>query len=1485
MPLSPDVLETPTFDQPSQFDAAAAPAIQSAVQAQPEFRSFLDVKQQRQYAEDSLLAALRERQFENSQYQLRLADVQIKPKRITKRDEKIAAGEKGTLHQPVKGLWELVDKATGQVVDKKKGTIAYLPHMTDRGTYLVNGTNYVVNHQSRLRPGIYTRLQQNGLVEAQFNIAPRTGKGFRLRLDPESGRFKVRIQQGESNLYPLLRAIGYDDEDLRKAWGDKLFEANRTEDRNQADLKKTLSRLGVDVDELKPSELNEAAAEHINGMGIDPEVMEFLTGHPADKLNRELLLGTTTRMLGVARGDVEGDDRDSMAFQTVHGPEDFFAERITKDAGKVGRKILWKATKDGSLKRAPSSAYRDAIYSLFNGTGLAQAVEDTNPIEIADLRLKLSRMGEGGLRSTEAAPRDARGVQPSHYGLVDGLMTPESDKIGLDMRVAWNTFKGRDNKLYTATINKAGKTEIVSAPRLLKGTIGFAGELDREDPRGRVRAMVGGKMKEVPRSQVDFWIQNPEEAYAPTTNMVPFFSAARAQRTMMGARMTTQALPLVEREAPLVQSAIPGDERSFDGLLGEQAGAARAEIDGVVTKVTRSEIHIKQPNGETEVIDLYDELPMNRMTNLNQSVAVEPGQRIKKGDLLATSNFTDDNGVTAMGRNLRVGYIAHDGMTFEDATVISESAAAKLAAEVSLKFDREVGDDIHATDIKTFRGLFPNKYNQQQLKMLDDDGVIRKGQVVHPGDPLTLQVDKVRKQGIGSIMRGRRTSFRDESQEWDHNYPGQVVDVFKRKNGSAKVVVRSILPAREGDKLSGRYGDKGVISKVVPDDQMPQDSSGPLDILVSPAGISSRRNPSQVAEALYGKLAALEGKPALKRAFRQKGEGSIVENALDALERAGLKASEDITDPATDRRIKSVLTGNRYYMRLHHLADKKLSTRDTDEYTVDDTPAKGGPTGAKRLSLAETASLLSAGATEVLRDAKLVRGQRNDDYWRGIQLGYTPAMPTDSVASKKFLEQLKSAGVNVTGRGDNLYIMPLTDKDTEKLTAGRKVTKSGTFNWDTMEPIKGGLFDVGATGGNDGTMWASYDLPQPVLNPIMQEPVQKILGLTEKGLRDIIAGRKDFRGRKGITAIQAALKQVGSKLDDEIAATKQLITQGSKSKRDSAVKRLRYLESMKKMGFDPSDAVISSVPVLPPKYRPVSAVDSMTLIADPNYLYADMIGAADNLEESKEVFGDEGAADAYLDLYDSVKAVTGLGQPVSTDLREKKVRGILAQAVGLGRSPKRATFQRRIIGTSVDQVGRAVIAPDPKLDIDQIGIPKEMAWMQYRKYIVRKLVQRGMPATQAVRAVLDRTTPAEKALHEVMDERPIFINRAPTLHRHSLIGGKPVLVEGDAIKLSPPVEKGLGADHDGDAVQLHVPSTDEAVDEVYNKLMPSRNLRTPTDFGIHMLPENEFVSGIYAASQRNKEKRPRTFESEEAALRAYMRGEIALSDPIRIADA
>ncbi len=308
--------------------------------------------------------------------------------------------------------------------------------------------------------------------------------------------------------------------------------------------------------------------------------------------------------------------------------------------------------------------------------------------------------------------------------------------------------------------------------------------------------------------------------------------------------------------------------------------------------------------------------------------------------------------------------------------------------------------DINTTNREDYRAIYTDKYDPDQYDKLDDDGVVREGATVSPGDPLILAVGKRSKRGVGALMDTPRAQYSDKTQTWDHHAPGVVTDVVRTRKG-IKVTVKSYDPMHAADKLTARYGNKGVISEIRPDDQMPMGSDGePIEVIANSLGIISRTNPSMLAETLLGKVAAKTGKPYVIRGFEHTGDDkAVVDFALEEAAKHGLvnlgedglpTDTETITDPRDGRSIPGVLTGVAYFMKPHHIAESKLAGRDVGGYTLEGLPARGGPEGSKRIGLLGIHSLLSAGATEFLRDAKMIRGQRNDDYWRALKAGDTP---------------------------------------------------------------------------------------------------------------------------------------------------------------------------------------------------------------------------------------------------------------------------------------------------------------------------------------------------------------------------------------------------------------------------------------------------------------------------------------------------------------
>lgn len=376
-------------------------------------------------------------------------------------------------------------------------------------------------------------------------------------------------------------------------------------------------------------------------------------------------------------------------------------------------------------------------------------------------------------------------VNPFQLGLIDYLRTPESLSAGIDVRLASNAMKGSDGRLYTKVINaKSGLTETRSANDIADATMAFSGELQSGKPY--VSAMQNGKLRTVPRESVDFELPDTESSFSPLGNLIPYKSAVKGQRSVMGSRFLTQALPLVNAEAPYVQSGIPGQvDRSFEQEYGSHMGALRSPQGGVVTKVLPDSIEVKYEDGTKETHELYRNFSLNRKTFLDQSPVVRPGQTFKSGDLLARSNYTDHEGTTALGMNARVAYLPDEGYNYEDAISISESFSKRMRSQHAYQHQHEWEPGDHQGK-KAFISIFPSQYTKKQLEKFDDSGVIREGETLHFGDPMIL-IASERERNKKALVRSR-TSFSDKSITWDHHTPGIVTDVVQTAKGPAVVV-------------------------------------------------------------------------------------------------------------------------------------------------------------------------------------------------------------------------------------------------------------------------------------------------------------------------------------------------------------------------------------------------------------------------------------------------------------------------------------------------------------------------------------------------------------------------------------------------------------------------------------------------------------------------------------------------------------------------
>jgi DNA-directed RNA polymerase beta subunit len=771
---------------------------ESPPSATPQLREFGDVPATRQALFDNVLKAAQQIEpASNPRYTLALSNVKYAgPEQFSKADHKRAILSNQSLVRRLRGTWQLSDTASGKPLASKEVTLAHVPWLTDNGTFVYNGSNYVMGNQLRLLPGVFARRKQNGELAAHINVG--RGLGHHIHLDPASGVFHAEFGQARIPLFPLLKSLGVTDQQLREHWGNDLTAANMAEDDPQAirKLYAKLHRYGTDTDDVSR---RAAIGKAISQMELDPEVTRRTLGQSHKNVSPEVYLAATKKLLAINKGQAEEDDRDHLAYQRVLGPEDLFAESIQKARG-VARKLLWKASAQGNLDRVPVGAYTPAVNDTLLNSGLGQPLEEVSPAEIFDQLTRITRMGRGGIPSLDAIPDSARAVHNSQYGFIDYLRTPESSKVGVDLRLARSALKGSDGKVYTKVRDLQTNQLVTKSPQDLTDTV-IAGPGELESGRPFIDAFVNGKARKIPRSQAKFAFPSGEDVFNPLGNMVPMKSTVKGQRSVMAARMLTQALPLTEPEAPLVQSGIPNEkDKSYEHEYGHRLGAVLYRLDGPgrVRSVDDSQIVVEGPQGQRQAIELHRNLPFNRKTFFHQEPVVKAGDTVQPGQLLARSNFTDQHGTAALGKNARVAYIPRGGLNFEDAIVVSKSFAKRMNSEHMYQHGVE-WDERMKRGKRAFMAIFPAKYPKQVLQNFDDQGVIKEGSRVEHGAPLVL-VAKEREPRKDVVHHSRGSSFQDESLTWDHHSPGFVTDVVHTNKG-VQVVVKTAAELQVGDKL------------------------------------------------------------------------------------------------------------------------------------------------------------------------------------------------------------------------------------------------------------------------------------------------------------------------------------------------------------------------------------------------------------------------------------------------------------------------------------------------------------------------------------------------------------------------------------------------------------------------------------------------------------------------------------------------------------
>lgn len=712
-------------------------------------------------------------------------------------------------------------------------------------------------------------------------------------------------------------------------------------------------------------------------------------------------------------------------------------------------------TPQGLINIRPVTA---AIKEFFGSSQLSQFMDQTNPLSELTHKRRLSALGPGGL-SRERAGFEVRDVHHSHYGRMCPIETPEGPNIGL---IGSLSTYARVNEygFIEAPYRKVDKEKGVVTDEIVYLTadeedqyvIAQGNEPLDEEGRfvdDRVMARVGEDIYEVDRESVDFMDVSPKQVVSVAAAMIPFLENDDANRALMGANMQRQAVPLIRTEAPIVGTGMEYKAAKDSGVV------VLAKEDGVVVKVSANSIDIRNKAGQITTYKLLKFKRSNQGTCVNQRPIVNVGDEVKKGQIIADGPATE-NGEIALGKNVLIGFMTWEGYNFEDAILISERLVKEdVYTSIHIEEYEAEARDTKLGPEEITRDI-PNT-GEDALKDLDERGIVRIGAEVRANDIL---VGKVTPKGeteltaeerlLRAIFGEKAREVRDTSLRVPHGEGGIVVDVkvFTRENGDelppgvnelVRVYVAQKRKISVGDKMAGRHGNKGVISKILPEEDMPFLPDGtPLDIVLNPLGVPSRMNIGQVLETHLGLAAKALGWEVATPVF----DGASEIDIMKTLEKAGLPADGKLTlyDGRTGEPFDNKVTvGYMYLLKLAHLVDDKIHARSTGPYSLVTQQPLGGKAqfGGQRFGEMEVWALEAYGAAHTLQELLTVK---SDDVvgrvktYESIVKGENIPEPGVPESFKVLIKELQSLALDVkvlTEESEELLILEDDEDDAE----------------------------------------------------------------------------------------------------------------------------------------------------------------------------------------------------------------------------------------------------------------------------------------------------------------------------------------------------------------------------------------------------------------------------------------------------------------------
>ena len=1027
-----------------------------------------------------------------------------------------------TYSQPLYVTAQFLDRETGQI-KQQTVFLGDFPIMSDTGTFIINGTERVIVSQLVRSPGVYFSQEIDKTSDKEVFIGKMIpGRGAWLEFDTDKrDTLGVRVdRKRRQHITGFLMALDVieNKEDAIDLLGDYPSVRNTIE--RDPDTSREAALIDL-YRKLRPGEpaTVESARNLVKQMFYTPKRYdltkvgrykveqklgrqygekdaESYTTEDDGMLRIEDMIDTIKYVIALHAGEDSFINNKGKEIPVRLDDIDHFGNRRIRTVGelvqnqvRVGLSRLERVVRERMTTQEPEAITPQSLINIrpiqaslkeFFGTSqLSQFMDQPNPIAGLTHRRRLSALGPGGL-SRERAGFEVRDVHPSHYGRMCPIETPEGPNIGLIGTLA--TY-GRVNKFgfietpYWKVENgvvKTNKAVYLTAAEEDNFTIAQANAPLKDDGTFQNKRVLsrqnGGEVAFVSDKEIDFMDVSPKQICSVTTALIPFLEHDDANRALMGSNMQRQAVPLVKTEAPYVGTGME------ENVARDSGEALISNISGTVEEVSGDEISVKEEGtNKKHRFDVLKFKRSNQATSWNQKPLVKVGTKVKPGDVLADGPSTQ-GGELALGKNLLVGYMPWDGYNFEDSIVISE----RLVKEDVLTSVHIAEHEIEARDTKLgeeeITRDIPN-VAEEVLMDLDEMGIVRIGAEVSPGDYL---VGKVTPKGeteltpeerlLRAIFGEKAREVRDTSLRVPHGERGKVIDVqiLKRDDGAdlppgvnqkVRVYVAIQRKIQVGDKLSGRHGNKGVISKILPIEDMPYMEDGTsLDIMLSPLGVPSRMNLGQILETHLG-WAADQGWTEYKgqtKASNGAKPGTLIstpvfdgadEDEIHEILRnvnpnrdGNLMVDENgkatLYDGRTGESFDSKITvGYTYILKLIHLVDEKIHARSTGPYSMITQQPLGGKAqfGGQRFGEMEVWALEAYGASYALQELLTIK---SDDtvgrvkVYESIVKGDNIPEPGIPESFKVLLKEMQSLCLNVEilSAGEEISMKDISDE-------------------------------------------------------------------------------------------------------------------------------------------------------------------------------------------------------------------------------------------------------------------------------------------------------------------------------------------------------------------------------------------------------------------------------------------------------------------------